>query len=263
MHYKKVVAVFLIINVAVFFDLFQQYSPVAGYVSIGIVGLILLMAIVVFSASCCHLNPCSKCAIATFGVILALLLLTVATLAFFGIWAMSALSKTAPDSGASGFEKTLIEQRNNLVEGAFQKCCNENNPVEYINQANRANQVSITSTTSTIANDTFTSRFNPGATLQFVADTIFNGLLHLYDDGTQTAIASIVEQTANLQVCHVSHNEYCQSSLSYQSLHLLSLYAETSVENLCFWPEDLSPVPSSCKDTPVLLCGVWGRTNAQ
>ena len=167
----------MLINIGIFFDVFQKYSAVGGYISLGIAGAIFLMAIFVFSATCCHLNPCSKCAILTFGIILALLLLTVASLSFFGIWAMSALSMVTPDPGASGFEKSLIEQRNNLVEGMYQKCCTENNPRGY-----SVNQASITSTPTSFVNDTFTTRFDPGATLKFVADSIFNGLFHVYDD---------------------------------------------------------------------------------
>lgn len=195
-----VVAVFLLINIGIFFDLFQKYSQVGGYIGLGIAGAILLMSIFVFSAACCHLNPCSKCAIFVFGVGLAILLLTVAALSFFGIWAMSALSMVTPESGASGFEKSLIEQRNNLVEGMFNKCCTENNPRVY-----NALSASVTSIPSSfVTNDTeITTRFDPGATLKLVADSIVN---------------------------------------------------ETSVENLCFWPRDLSPKPKACATTDVLVC---------
>ena len=164
----------MVVNLAINFQEINKFSAVAAWIALALGATIQIMSLAVFAAACCHLNPCSKCLIVIFGIILALLLLTVGALSGFAIWSMEVLSLEAPEMGSSEFEKSVLQQRNDLVQSTFQKCCIENKPPYGLLPNVLASSTNANNTIAGV-NITRSRLANPADTAKVITDKIING----------------------------------------------------------------------------------------
>ena len=197
MHFQQILGIFVGVNLVILLPDIEKYNPIVAGIAFALVAIILIASIMVFSAACCHLDPCSKVILVLFGVILVVLLLTVATSAGLAIWAMEIISLPEAKTEANIYSRDLIEQRNDLVASTYQKCCIDNKPSSV-----NANLLSATS--SSIINNTRLS-LTPGSAVQLITDTIVNGLSTYLIQHSPSIIAVILFQiykSSNLTHSH-------------------------------------------------------------